>query len=483
MKVRFVNFRRFVLDNSLRIVAFISFFICLVLIAYFFNIVSVNSDITAKNGKLDLSKLDFKKNVLYELKGEWRFYWRKFITHNIKERFFLFNVPDVWNNLLVNNKRLTGDGFGTFVLDIKVPIADTFNYALYIPEMGTSYRLFIDNKMVGYNGKVGTNSSSTISEYKRKIVNLGHSKHRFSLFLQIANFISDKGGPWNSIIIGKEENVRKFKDIRLIFQAFVLGIIFIMIMVNLFLFLLQLRCDRKSLIFSFFLISIFVLTLLSNEILSYFSFLKFTLINRIANFAVIFSFFLFLLYLKALFPNEFNIFIINFLIKVSFLISVLYLFFPLKYINKSLFFVHLYIILATIILILIFIRTLQRKRKGSAFISIGILLLFLGIINDVLSTLIVLQTEYFLSYCVVVFIVINTMVLVDSSNVCKTKFDIVNLSMREKEVALLLVNGLAYKEIARKLHISYNTVKKHIDKIYEKLGVHDKISFRNKLLE
>ncbi len=46
-----------------------------------------------------------------------------------------------------------------------------------------------------------------------------------------------------------------------------------------------------------------------------------------------------------------------------------------------------------------------------------------------------------------------------------------HLSIREKEVLSLLVDGLSYKMIAGKLKITYDTVRAHMKKIYEKLHV------------
>lgn len=46
-----------------------------------------------------------------------------------------------------------------------------------------------------------------------------------------------------------------------------------------------------------------------------------------------------------------------------------------------------------------------------------------------------------------------------------------HLSIREKEVLSLLVDGLSYKMIAAKLSITYDTVRAHMKKIYEKLHV------------
>lgn len=46
-----------------------------------------------------------------------------------------------------------------------------------------------------------------------------------------------------------------------------------------------------------------------------------------------------------------------------------------------------------------------------------------------------------------------------------------HLSTREKEVLGCIVNGMSYKMVAGKLVISYETVRSHVKKIYEKLGV------------
>ncbi len=56
----------------------------------------------------------------------------------------------------------------------------------------------------------------------------------------------------------------------------------------------------------------------------------------------------------------------------------------------------------------------------------------------------------------------------------ETVEDIFLLSDREKEILQLLSQGLDYKEIANKIFISPNTVKKHTINIYQKLHVNSK---------
>jgi DNA-binding NarL/FixJ family response regulator len=54
------------------------------------------------------------------------------------------------------------------------------------------------------------------------------------------------------------------------------------------------------------------------------------------------------------------------------------------------------------------------------------------------------------------------------------------LSLREKEVLELLARGLLYKEIAEKLGVTHETIKKHLKNIYQKLHVQNKIEALNK---
>ncbi len=60
--------------------------------------------------------------------------------------------------------------------------------------------------------------------------------------------------------------------------------------------------------------------------------------------------------------------------------------------------------------------------------------------------------------------------IIDENNL-PVRFDVSN---REIEVLQLLVDGYNYKDIGEKLFISYNTVKKHVANIYEKLHVTSK---------
>ena len=58
-----------------------------------------------------------------------------------------------------------------------------------------------------------------------------------------------------------------------------------------------------------------------------------------------------------------------------------------------------------------------------------------------------------------------------------------DLTVREKEVLLSLVDGLSYKKIAEKYNVSFSTIRTHIENIYLKLHVHSKAQAVAKVLK
>ena len=72
-------------------------------------------------------------------------------------------------------------------------------------------------------------------------------------------------------------------------------------------------------------------------------------------------------------------------------------------------------------------------------------------------------------------IALKTLQLVRQPISKEQKVEDFGLTKREIELLTQLKNGLTYEEIASNLHISYHTVRKHIENIYRKLQVGNKL--------
>jgi DNA-binding NarL/FixJ family response regulator len=53
--------------------------------------------------------------------------------------------------------------------------------------------------------------------------------------------------------------------------------------------------------------------------------------------------------------------------------------------------------------------------------------------------------------------------------------NISRLSERERQIAQLVANGMRNRDIAGELHISENTVKRHLQSIFDKTGARDRL--------
>jgi DNA-binding CsgD family transcriptional regulator len=61
--------------------------------------------------------------------------------------------------------------------------------------------------------------------------------------------------------------------------------------------------------------------------------------------------------------------------------------------------------------------------------------------------------------------------------------DAVRLSKREREALAHLAQGLSNREIAENLGISINTVNKHVQQIFTKLNVHNRVQAARRAIE
>jgi DNA-binding CsgD family transcriptional regulator len=59
---------------------------------------------------------------------------------------------------------------------------------------------------------------------------------------------------------------------------------------------------------------------------------------------------------------------------------------------------------------------------------------------------------------------------------------VATLTPREAQVAALVVDGLADREIAEKLYLSHHTVSQHVNRIYRKLDVDSRVRLTRLLL-
>lgn len=203
-----------------------------------------------EQGILDLSGWHPVQNGLVSLNGQWEFYWQKLFTYddfknnNVKPDLFA-KTPEVWNRYKVDSVNLPGFGAATYRLKIKnAPKGQIF--AIRMPTVSAAYNLYIDDRLIASNGKVGMNEYNYIPEYRPVMAQFIPPSGDFEIILQVANFTYARGGVWYPIFMGTSEDIFHYAKTIGYKDLFLVGALLMMLLYYLAIFLMR-KEDRSSL--------------------------------------------------------------------------------------------------------------------------------------------------------------------------------------------------------------------------------------------
>jgi signal transduction histidine kinase/CheY-like chemotaxis protein len=154
----------------------------------------------AKGGIIDLRWQSLDNRIA--LDGQWLFYWNQLIgpTDLNPVNGKLVDFPFLWSDE-VGGKRYPSFGFATYQLTILLP-KKMQSLRLALPEVFTSYRLFINGQLLAANGQVSKTEKNFIPYWENKILEVPHSTDTLNILLQVTNFSHCKAGVKKSILIG-----------------------------------------------------------------------------------------------------------------------------------------------------------------------------------------------------------------------------------------------------------------------------------------
>jgi|GEM_PF-2020763 len=371
----------------------------------------------AEKGVLDLRDWDFTNNSSVELRGEWEFYWQQFLykkdfTEGFKiDPTGIFNIPGIWNDYLIEDKKISGSGYGTYRL--RLLINDSFDEILFkVLTIQTASRIYINEKLVSSSGTVGISRETSEPGYKPQVVRYIPDSNILDVIIHISNFDHRQGGIWGSLTIGPEKEISRNWLYNRDLHFFLIGSILIMAFYYFALFFIH-KQDKGALYFSFFCLVLALRMMVTGDII---------MLDILPGFpwkALIFieysTFFisipLFLLFLYSLFKEKVLRFISMILSIISFLFSLITLLFPV-YISSWIIPPFQIITLGTgIYIIYLLIKISLRKELLAEIILIGFFLMFVTVINDILYAAGIINSVYTISYGILFFIIFQSTVM------------------------------------------------------------------------
>ena len=336
---------------------------------------------TAVNGVLDLRQQSFSKKIA--LSGEWAFYWQQLLQpkdSTLSKPEFV-NFPFTWNGFILHEKKLPSFGYATFKLTVLLPKTKE-HLLIGMPDVYSSYQLYINGQVVASNGKVSTSKTGFVPYWQYQIVDVPTNTDTLQLVLQIANFVHCKGGIGAKIELGKKEIIKIDRQRT---EAIDLVLTGCLIMGGLFffgLFFLGNR-DKAILLFSLFCI------IFSYRIIGADNYVLHTLMPNISWYITIrleyISLFtgigFFGLYTCYLYPKDSIKLISNSIIALSFLFAVLTILLPPWYFTRLIIPFFIVMLFCFLYLPYIYYKAYLGKRPGSkyALVSCIAIMLVFGI--------------------------------------------------------------------------------------------------------
>jgi len=290
----------------------------LMLVLAFWGSFVINPDEPVKGtpqavGVVDYAAAAEKSGAIVSLRGMWRFLWLEPREVNLVEPLAQIEgqaslwrmVPAPWSRYTYRGEKLPAEGMAVYQLTVK-GLAPENAYALYLGNITSAYRLFIDGQEVGGCGVVGTSTTVESLENRPMLFDIAAGKEKIHIALLVSNFNYSRGGIREAPIFGPEERLRAMLLHRKAMDFLVAGAIGAFAFLFFVIFLVQGGKNKETAFFALMCLIVAVRSMSTGEAaaLDIFPELAFTwriLFNYIFSFNV---FPLLYLFLSQVFPGE-----------------------------------------------------------------------------------------------------------------------------------------------------------------------------------
>ena len=228
-------------------------FILNLILTFGFTTLSANQGIPVpKKGILDLRECTMDDHSIFDLSGEWMFHWEKLLTPDNFDQYLStglpVTVPSYWAKYEIDGKSLPGFGYGTYSLKVILP--EDFKSALCvdIPLFDVAYKFYLNDRMIGSNGEVGTSRKEEKPWYEPGSFCYIPDTDTLQILIQVSNFHHRRGGFWQSVVIGSSNEVLKRRERRRMFNYSTIGVLFFFMIF----FLIFWSFTRKEVLMLFF---------------------------------------------------------------------------------------------------------------------------------------------------------------------------------------------------------------------------------------
>ena len=383
---------------------------------------------TAHRGSLNITDEVLEKKGYTSLEGEWEFYWHEFILPGRQgQNKSLLKVPGNW----ASGGEFSPSGYATYRLHIRGLKADEI-YSLYIPEMISAHRFFVNGKELASNGQTGRTKDESVPSFIPATADFIARPGVNTITIWVSNFNYRKSGVWRDIYLGLPSAVHLMRQNRLLLDMFLIGLLLFVSIYHISIFLFR-REENAQLYFGLICLVMGMRILSTGEqLLSYtLPSIPWWFIRRME-----FSHFplataLTPLFIQSLFPMETSKKIIRIILSACVLSAIVFFLFPVGISNY--FVVPGQILIFTVMTycLAVIIQAIKKERIGSHLILWALLILFISILNDVLYSNQFIRSFYMAPIGFILFIIIQALMLARRNAYSFRTIENLTLNLRE----------------------------------------------------
>ena len=397
----------------------------------------------AAQGKLDLTSWDFASEGPLPLNGSWEFYWQRHLKPAELARTpppvptGFIHAPSIWNGYEVNGKPISGDGYATYRLQIRLG-APRKRLALKFLDMATAFVVYVNGQPLLTVGTPGQTPQTTKPRFEPQVIDFQPIGTHLDIVMLVSNFHHRKGGMWEAIYLGSADDIRAMREQRLIDKLMLFGGIAIIGLHHLILFALR-PGDRSPLCFGLFclLVNLRMLTTGERYVMQLIPVLDWGILMKTSYLTFYLGVPAFAHFLRSLFFQEIGPRVFQLVMTVSAVFSAMVICLPARLYTHTAIPFQLFTVIVSVYGLYALLLAVIRKRGGARLCLIGFAVLFLAVINDILYSNLIVPTGYVLHVGLMVFVFLHAFLLAQRSATAFATVDSQRLALTQRNRAYM----------------------------------------------
>ncbi|MBN2655581.1 MAG: diguanylate cyclase [Spirochaetales bacterium] len=354
-----------------------------------------------------------EQGSIIRLDGYWEFYWNTFLIpdRNLQSDLPMpeyIPVPGSWDQFTDH----PAHGYGTLRLEL-TGLEPGKIYSIYMPELVSSYRLYIDGKDSGGNGVAGTSSEKSRPQFLPRLVAFHTEKDRVEILIHVSNFDYRKSGIWRSLFVGDLSGISLYRDSRLIGEVAIAGILLAIALFHIGIYV-QRREEKAAFYFGLICLTFLIRILCTGEQLLTFAIPSFPweILRKLEFIPFYGSAPLLALFMSALFPRESSLAFKRVYIGLTLFYGMLVWILPVRINNHMVPYAEGLMVAGLFYAAWIQVRAMKARREEAPMLSAAYIIFSVTVVNDILYASQILTSMYLSPPGFVIFIIIQSQMLI-----------------------------------------------------------------------